>query len=435
VGRCALTLIESDYYSLRTEWLRFKGHLFDGLTSLPTLAAVVEDVRRLIESSGGVDVVCIDLGRSGRYEAKLGWALYDEAVRDFGTLLSSLRESGELLPGAILCLHAVRSDRFLVFLPSPTGDPGSPPARDQRERLVNILKEALGDARLSSGLRAMTFTAGHAELARAPSVRAERAIQQAVASAMMMSLAEQEGIEAGRREELSRIIARGRIRTVFHPIVRLADKQVVGHEALTRPLDGGSFGSVEELFCFAESTDLLLEFERLCRCVAIRNAAEVQGPGLLFLNASARAVVDSAWSHSEMDAMLAQSGFSPRRVVVEITERVAVESRDVFREALKAFKGRGYLLGVDDMGAGHSSLSALAEVEPDFLKVDASLVRGIDRSGIKRGLLQSLRVLAEKIHARVIAEGIERSEEEETLLGLGIELGQGLYFHREASPW
>jgi EAL domain-containing protein (putative c-di-GMP-specific phosphodiesterase class I) len=98
---------------------------------------------------------------------------------------------------------------------------------------------------------------------------------------------------------------------------------------------------------------------------------------------------------------------------------------------LRSFKARGYRVAVDDMGAGYASLQSLASIEPDFLKFDVSLVRDIDKSSIKRGLLESLRSLADKIRARVIAEGIEREEERQTLLGLGVELGQGFLFHKE----
>ena len=114
-----------------------------------------------------------------------------------------------------------------------------------------------------------------------------------------------------------------------------------------------------------------------------------------------------------------------------VTERVAIVKHDDFQTALRAFKARGYRVAVDDMGAGYSSFQALASIEPDFLKFDVSLVRDIDRSSIKRSLLESLRHLAEKIHPRVIAEGVERPEEMQTLLELGIELGQGYHFHRE----
>jgi EAL domain-containing protein (putative c-di-GMP-specific phosphodiesterase class I) len=157
----------------------------------------------------------------------------------------------------------------------------------------------------------------------------------------------------------------------------------------------------------------------------------VKGLGLLFLNASARAVADPDWSGSVMDEMLTGSGLKPSDVVVEITERVAIVRHEEFQAALRGFKRRGFRVAVDDMGAGYASLQALAAIEPDFLKFDVSLVRDIDRSSIKRSLLESLRQLAEKIGAQVVAEGIEREEERATLLALGIPLGQGFHFHRE----
>jgi len=233
-----------------------------------------------------------------------------------------------------------------------------------------------------------------------------------------------------RRDELSRMIFQGGVRAVFHPIVRLADGEIIGHEALTRPLGGISFDSVEELFAFAESTDLLMDFERLCRRTAIGSASNRPSLGLLFLNASARAVEDPEWAAGGMDEILRKSGLAPHDVVVEITERVAIVHHDEFQRALRMFKDRGYRVAVDDMGAGYASLQSLASIEPDFLKFDTSLVRDIDHSSIKQSLLLSLRQLGDKIKARVIAEGIEREGELQTLIELGIELGQGYLFHR-----
>jgi EAL domain-containing protein (putative c-di-GMP-specific phosphodiesterase class I) len=221
------------------------------------------------------------------------------------------------------------------------------------------------------------------------------------------------------------------VRSVFHPILSLADGKLVGHEALTRPLGDVPFDSVEELFAFAESTDLLIDFERVCRDTAIRSVAGVAPRGLLFLNASAHAMEDPDWRSGKVAEALARSGLTPGEVVVEVTERVAILRHDAFQETLRSFKERGYRVAVDDMGAGYSSLQSLAAIEPDFLKFDVSLVRDIDKSSIKRSLLESLKGLADKIKARVIAEGIERVEERDTLVSLGIELGQGFLFHRE----
>lgn len=416
-----MSAVEADYYRLRTEWLRYKSHLYDSLTGLPSLPALVEDVRRVLETQGCAEVVFLDPGRSGWHETKLGWAAYDRTVREFAGMLASLRETGELGSQDLVCLQTVRSDRFLVFLAGC----------GRGERLLRVLRRRLETAPTAGALRSIRLAAGSAELRDDPMVRIERAIHQAVADAVFASLAEREGSEVVRRNELKRLIAESGVRSVFHPIVQLADRTVIGHEALTRPLRHGVFDSVEELFAFAESTELLPDFERLCRTTAIRAAAGVPERGLLFLNASARAVEDPQWATGEIDTLLAVSGLTPREVVVEITERVAIVRHAEFQSALRLFKQRGYRVAVDDMGAGYASLRALADIEPDFLKFDVSLVRGIDQSSIKRSLLESLRILADKIRARVIAEGVEREAERESLLGLGIELGQGFLFHKE----
>lgn len=421
---------EADYYRLRTEWLRFKSQLYDAMTGLPALPAVLDDVRHLLEAHGQVDVVYLDLGRSGGHETKLGWSAYDEAVREFGALLGGLKP-GELGPNDIVALHTVRSDRFLIFLAADAPHPERRSAAARRERLVTAIRDRLADTPPASALRSLRMAAGHARIHRRPAVRDERAILQAVAEAMLVSLVEREGIDTVRRDELSEMIFTHGVRTVFHPIVRLADGHVVGHEALTRPAGGVSFDSVEEMFAFAESSDLLTEFERLCRRTAIAAASKVDNLGLLFLNASARAVEDPDWSGHAMEEALKGAGLRPHDIVVEITERVAIVRHDEFQTALRTFKDRGYRVAVDDMGAGYASLQSLAAIEPDFLKFDVSLVRDIDRSSIKRSLLESLRQLGEKIGARVIAEGVERPEEMRTLLDLGIELGQGFHFHTD----
>lgn len=421
---------DADYYRLRTEWLRYKSQLYDHLTGLPALPAVVDLVRRAVESRGSVDLVYLDLGRSGWHEARLGWAAYDDGVREFAGVLSALRQTSDIGSEDIVCLHTVRSDRFLIF--GLTG----PPAHNgtgalARERVMRAVRQRLGDPSASGLLRSLRISAGYGRISEDTMTRSERAVQQAVTDAMQMTLVERESVEAARREDLHRLIVEGGVRTVFDPIVRLSDGRPVGHEALTRPTRPTAFDSVEDLFAFAESTEYLVEFERLCRNTAIRSVGGLAENGLLFLNASPEAVQDPEWSSGEVEKLLRASGLTPDRVVVEITERVAVGRTDSFQHALRTLKARGFGVAVDDMGAGYASLQTLAEIEPDFLKFDTSLVRDIDKSSIKRSLLDSLRTLAEKIHARVIAEGVEREGELQTLLGLGIELGQGYHFHLE----
>lgn len=421
---------EADYYRLRTEWLRYKSHLFDSLTGLPALAAVVEDVRKLLESQRGVEVLYLDLGRSGWHETELGWATYDGLVREFSATLRRFRDGGIIGPLDVVCLNTVRCDRFLLFL---AGGERGYSAQARRERVLLALRDAMKAAPEGSPLRSVRMAAGYGRVADHPMMRAERGIQHAVAEAMLMSLMEREGADAARHDALSALIAGAKVRSVFHPILRLADGIVVGHEALTRADFHGAFESVEDLFSFAESTDLIVDFERVCRRTAIRSSARLPRGGHLFLNASARAVLDPDWLEGETPRLLKEAGLRPDEVVVEVTERLAVAHHEGFENGLAALKEAGFRVAVDDMGAGYASLQTLAAIEPDFLKFDTRLVRDIDKSSIKRSLLESLRALAEKIHARVIAEGIERDEERETLARLGIEFGQGFLFNREES--
>src|SRR5262249_39633023 len=93
----------------------------------------------------------------------------------------------------------------------------------------------------------------------------------------------------------------------------------------------------------------------------------------------------------------------------------------------KDLKREGFRIAIDDMGAGYSSLQSLVEVEPDYLKFDISLVRQIDRSLIKRSLLETLVDLSGRIGAQVVAEGIEEEAELMTLRDMGVPLGQGRY--------
>ena len=102
------------------------------------------------------------------------------------------------------------------------------------------------------------------------------------------------------------------------------------------------------------------------------------------------------------------------------------------RANVAALRGIGFAIAIDDMGAGYSSLQAVAEVEPDYLKFDISLVRDIHLSPIKRNLLEMLVALAGKIHARVIAEGVESAPEFEALRGMGVHFAQGFYFAEPA---
>ena len=109
---------------------------------------------------------------------------------------------------------------------------------------------------------------------------------------------------------------------------------------------------------------------------------------------------------------------------LEITERAASRDFEAFERDLAPLRRQGFLVAIDDVGTGYSSLQTISEVQPDFLKIDISLIRRIHRSLIKQELVHSLIQIASKIGARVIAEGIESEEEFRALRQCGVPYGQ-----------
>jgi EAL domain-containing protein (putative c-di-GMP-specific phosphodiesterase class I) len=120
----------------------------------------------------------------------------------------------------------------------------------------------------------------------------------------------------------------------------------------------------------------------------------------------------------------------PGKVVLEITERTAIKDYPRFQEYLAAFRARGFRFAVDDAGSGYAGLGSIANLNPDYIKLDISLISNIDTNFLKQNLVETMVGFAETHGAQVIAEGVERREEFETVKELGVHLTQGFLFHK-----
>ena len=416
-----------DYYQLRAEWLRLRSHLHDASSQLPTFAAVLDDVRRLLEERSALGLVFLDLGGSGQLESLHGWQACDDVFKALGAALLGLR--GELIGTRdVVAVLAVRSDKFLVFVEaSPSLPIDLTSLASLAEALSSRLAGALGE-RLPH-VSGLSFCAGYSVVQRDPMLRAERCVHRALDEAMRISIKQKACEEDHSAQGLDAIVATERVVTLYQPIVDLNDRSVLGHEVFTRGPAGGPFEDPDRLFSLAERTGRLVALERLCRKRAFASLHRHLPPGhKLFLNTSARALQDPEVAGAAFLRQLARSGLRHDDLVLEITERVALEERDSYRDVLHHLKREGVRVAIDDMGAGYSSLQAIVDIEPDYLKFDIELVRNIDRSQIKRSLLETLVELSSKIGADVIAEGIEAESELTTLREMGVQLGQGRHF-------
>jgi EAL domain-containing protein (putative c-di-GMP-specific phosphodiesterase class I) len=215
----------------------------------------------------------------------------------------------------------------------------------------------------------------------------------------------------------------------YQPIISWSRRTTFAYEALVRN-EEPTLRSPPDLFEAAERLGRLQELGRAVRDHVARTLDEQPMNALLFINLHAMELDD--------DSLISASAPLSRhasRVVLEVTERAPLEQiRDVTARVAQ-LRGLGYRIAVDDLGAGYAGLTSFAHLEPEVVKVDMSLIRGIDRSPMKQKLLRSIVTLCRELGIEIIAEGVETVDERDALVALGADLCQGYLFARPDKPW
>lgn len=217
-----------------------------------------------------------------------------------------------------------------------------------------------------------------------------------------------------------------RLWVAFQPIVRWSDKCVFAYEALVRS-DEPELGTPDRLFDVAEKLDRTMELGRMIRKKVADLAPQVPET-LLFVNVNPTDLADEELYSS--NHVLAPEA---ARVVFEITERSELTKVDGLTQRLTRLRNLGYRLAIDDLGAGYSSLSSFVHMEPQFVKIDMSLVRDLHLSARKRSLVRGLSQICQRdLSIQVVCEGVEVDAERQALVEEGIDLLQGYLFAKPA---
>jgi EAL domain-containing protein (putative c-di-GMP-specific phosphodiesterase class I) len=209
---------------------------------------------------------------------------------------------------------------------------------------------------------------------------------------------------------------------VFQPIVQLESRRAIAFEALARfPNYPGVAPNV--LFEEARVAGLELDLQLAVAEQAMSRIDELPRDASLAINVSPETLTSSAleWlcRHNQ-----------PKRLVLEVTEHTSIDDYTALAERVFALKRLGVRLAIDDAGAGFASLRHVLRLQPDLIKLDASLTHGIDSQSRQQNLAAALVTFAEGTSASIIAEGIETEAEFETLRNLCIPYGQGYFLGR-----
>lgn len=216
----------------------------------------------------------------------------------------------------------------------------------------------------------------------------------------------------------------------FQPIVDMHTGEIFAHEALVRGPSGEGAGSVLRIV----KEENRYVFDQQCRVKAIELAARLYDPRQdvkLSINFMPNAVYEPrACIRVTLDTAM-KTGFPLDRIIFEFTENEQLDTAHVLN-ILRTYRDMGFMTAIDDFGAGHAGLSLLAHFQPDIVKLDMDMIRGIDVDPVKRTIVKHTLRMLEELSVVPLCEGVETAEELNVLRDLGVGLVQGYLLAKPA---
>ncbi len=216
----------------------------------------------------------------------------------------------------------------------------------------------------------------------------------------------------------------------FQPIVDLAHGSVFAHEALVRGVDGQGADSI--LSQVADGNRYA--FDQQCRVKAIEMATQLNlaaSGARLSINFMPNAVYEPRACIRLTLATAMRTGFPLDRIIFEFTEDEKLDANHLLN-ILRTYRAMGFKTAIDDFGAGYAGLGLLSKFQPDIVKLDMELIRGVDRDPVKQRIVGSLLKLLNDLGSEVICEGVETLDELKALQNLGATYIQGYVLARPA---
>lgn len=223
--------------------------------------------------------------------------------------------------------------------------------------------------------------------------------------------------------------ALGSLWMAYQPIVSLSQRGPIAYEALVRSHEHG-FTTPGPLLEYAEGQNRLLDLGRAIRELCADAAANAPRGTSLFVNVHVQDLFDA-----DLFSPLSPLASYAHRVVLEITERGALDDVRDLLDRIRRLRALGYRIAIDDLGAGYAGLTSVAVLEPDYVKLDMSLTRDLASSPLRRRLVGSMVEACRDTAMQLVAEGVETVDELNALRDLGCDLLQGYHFARPSSEF
>jgi EAL domain-containing protein (putative c-di-GMP-specific phosphodiesterase class I) len=229
---------------------------------------------------------------------------------------------------------------------------------------------------------------------------------------------------------LERLLLREGVSVLYQPIVELGrqSSRLHGVECLTRGPAGTHAESPTILFEYVRRCGEEPAIDRACLLSALEGSRDLSGEPRLSMNVHASTLSRDAHFADFLAGAAETAGVDATRITVEIVENAPPHDGPAFRRALQDLRSHGMLIALDDVGLGHSNYKMIVDVRPDYFKIDRFFVSAVHDDSYRLAVLESVARLADRVGARVVAEGVETEAELAAVRDLGIELIQGFFF-------
>ncbi len=406
----------------------------DPTSGLYTIAHHMPVLSQMLAAQRALGLIFIDASELGKIEYDYGKEIYSHILKDVVKAIKELQ--GSLVRAEdLLTVRAQHDEVFMLFLSGQRPEYGSFLKLDNLqhiiERFVHALNAKVFQICYPYTKKILKVDIGYSYAVYNPLLACERTIYRLMDQSQTVANFNGDRFMIQINEGLKEIIMSESIETHFQPIVNLSDGSIFAYEALTRGPKGSPMESPLMLFTIAEKANLTFELDRLCRKKAIQNAKGLDKSQKVFVNTFPTTMHDPEFKGDVLQDLLNQSGLTGPNIVFEITERFAIENYALFQREQAYYSSLGFGLAVDDIGTGYGSLEAIANLKPEYVKVDISIVRDIHQSNVKQELMKAVIDIGRKVRAKILAEGIETQEELNVVRALGCDFGQG---YRLARP-
>ncbi len=391
----------------------------------------LKDVIPILIRRESLGALLIDLSQLCQTENDHGSGAYDNVLEAATDLIFELIGT-EVRKTDILATIEKGGDAFLFFLsPQRTEQPIRLSAlQAAAARIEGYLNQSLSDLASPYLRERLQVIVGSAMVFHNPLVTPERQVDRLVKEAWESVRYQQLGQKLRNRSRLQEILLNDELRTFFQPVIDMKSNEVLGYEALSRGPEDFAFQNARQLFEIASESNLVFELDRYRRRRSLADAREIDPSKEIFINVITSSMNDPEFDPAKLCIRLEELELTPEQIVIEMTQESVIENLVFFKLAIEKFLKKGFSFAVDDVGTVQSSLERVACLNPRYLKIDTDLVQEIDESFVCRETVKAIKTIADNIGATIIAEGVEREEERETLLGLDIQYGQGFLLGR-----